>query len=225
MAIQFARCQYVSRSNGGNSVRKAAYNARESLKDERTGVLYYFKHKEDGYYHEVMLPEGANIKFKESAVLWNAVEQFEKRKNSQVCKEMVIALPDNKEVSNEVRIDLIKSFTEKHFVSKGVAVQLDIHQPHEDDKNWHAHLLITTRRFSKNGNTFHSHKARDLDPEIRNKHVVEADIWGKLWRDYQNEYFKEKGIDVRVDAIGVLPQEHLGPVRMRNNMNAALERA
>ncbi|KAB2836880.1 MAG: AAA family ATPase, partial [Caedimonadaceae bacterium] len=225
MAIQFARLEYVSRSTGGNACRKAAYNERTSLKCERTGELFYFEHKEDGIYHDVMLPEGAHEKFKSSKVLWNAVEHFERRSNSQLCKELVLALPDNPEISFEDRIELTRQFVEQNFVSKGVAVQMDIHAPHEGDKNWHAHLLVTTRRFSKDGMTFHTHKARDLDPEVRGGMIVEADLWGEIWRDLQNTYFKEKGLDLRVDAIGLVPQEHLGPVRMRHHMNDALQRA
>lgn len=225
MAIQFARLEYVSRSNGGNACRKAAYNERTSLKCERTGELFYFEHKEDGIYHDVMLPVGAHEKFKSSKVLWNAVEHFEKRSNSQLCKELVLALPDNPEITFEDRIELTRQFVEQNFVYKGVAVQMDIHAPHEGDKNWHAHLLVTTRRFSKDGMTFHTHKARDLDPEVRGGLVVEADLWGEIWKDLQNNYFKEKGLDLRVDAIGLVPQEHLGPVRMRHHMNDALQRA
>ncbi|KAB2834636.1 MAG: AAA family ATPase, partial [Caedimonadaceae bacterium] len=225
MAIQFARLEYVSRSTGGNACRKAAYNERTSLKCERTGELFYFEHKEDGIYHDVILPIGAHEKFKSSKVLWNAVEHFERRSNSQLCKELVLALPDNSEITFEDRIELTRQFVEQNFVSKGVAVQLDIHAPHEGDKNWHAHLLVTTRRFSKDGLTFHTHKARDLDPEVRGGLVVEADLWGEIWRDLQNTYFREKGLDLRVDAIGLVPQEHLGPVRMRHHMNDALQRA
>ena len=45
------------------------------------------------------------------------------------------------------------------------------------------------------------------------------------WRALQNAYFKEKGLDIAVDAIGILGQEHLGPVRMRKFMSEALARA
>ncbi len=41
----------------------------------------------------------------------------------------------------------------------------------------------------------------------------------------QNAYFEEKGYDLRVDPIGLVPQEHLGPVRMRHHLNEAVSRA
>lgn len=225
MAIQFARCEYVSRSTGGNACRKASYNQRETIRCGSTGELFSFKDHGGNVHHEILLPTGVDEKFKNSSVLWNEVERCEKRKDSQVQKEFVLALPDDKEVSLQDRIELSRRFINEHFVEKGLGVQLDIHEPHEDEKNWHAHLLVTTRRFSQDGLTFESTKARDLDPTIRKGFVVEADVWGELWRDAQNAYFEEKGYDLRVDPISILTQEHLGPVRMRHHMNEAIERS
>ncbi|MBA3814484.1 MAG: AAA family ATPase [Alphaproteobacteria bacterium] len=223
MAIQFARCEYVSRSTGGNACRKASYNQREEVRCERTGELFSFKERDGNVHHEILLPQGAAEKFKTSSSLWNEVEACERRINSQVAKEFVIALPDDTEVTLEDRIELTRRFG-KIFVERGVAVQLDVHSPHDSEKNWHAHLLVTTRRFSEDGLSL-GEKARDLDPVIRGGKVVEANIWGEIWRDLQNAYFEEKGYDLRVDPIGIIPQEHLGPVRMRHHMNEAIARS
>ncbi|QES96818.1 conjugal transfer protein TraA [Orientia tsutsugamushi] len=42
MAIQFARTEFLSRSKGGDSCRKAAYNARTIVKNEQTKIRYNF---------------------------------------------------------------------------------------------------------------------------------------------------------------------------------------
>lgn len=225
MAIQFARCQYVSRSSGGNACRKASYNQRDAIRCERTGELFSFKERGGNVHHEILLPEGAHEKFKNSSVLWNEVERCEKRKDSQLQKEFVIALPDDAQVTFEDRLELTRQFVNTHFVEKGLGVQLDIHEPEEEERNWHAHLLVTTRRFSADGLSFEKMKARDLDPTIKKGFVVEADVWGELWRDMQNTYFEEKGYDLRVDPIAIVSQEHLGPVRMRHHMNDAIARS
>ena len=63
---------------------------------------------------------------------------------------------------------MCQEFAREHFVSKGVAVQLNIHPPHDGgDVNWGAGLIcsITTRRIE--GEEFSRHKARDLNPEVR----------------------------------------------------------
>ena len=223
MAIQFARCQYVSRTTGGNACRKAAYNARERITCERTGEVFSFKHKTDSVYHDVLLPKGADKKFKDSTYLWNQAESMERRKDSQVCKELVIALPDDAEVTLDHKIELTRRFVNEHFVDKGVAAQVNIHRPHDGETNWHAHVLVTTRRFTKDGQAFERTKARDLDPQVRKGLVTEAEVWGNHWRDLQNKFFAEKGLDIKVDAIGIMPQDHLGPVRMRKHLSDAVE--
>ena len=222
MAIQFARARYISRSTGGSAVRSAAYNERTSITAERTGELFSFRHRDAPEHHEVLLPEGADPRFAGSAVLWNAAEAAEKRKDAQVAREIVLALPANAELTDEDRIGLARSFAQQHFVAKGLAVQLDVHRPHEGEgeserANWHAHLLITTRRLE--GERFSAKKARDLDPEVRRAGgravVADGEAWGALWRDHQNRYFQTHGLDCRVDPIATHAGQHIGPVRMR----------
>ena len=242
MAIAFARARYLSRASGGNAVRSAAYNAREAITAERTGELFHFRHRDAPEHHEVLLPEGADAQFADSAVLWNAAEAAERRKDAQVAREIVLALPADRVLSTEDRIELARSFAEQHFVSKGLAVQLDVHAPHKergegegayaegtggDHTNWHAHLLITTRRIE--GSQLAPKKARDLDPEVRRAGaralVTDAEAWGETWRAHQDRYFQEHGIALRVDATAAHPGEHIGPVRMRKVDSPAVARA
>ncbi len=180
VAIQFARARYISRSSGGSAVRSAAYNAREAIAAERTGELFSFRHRDAPEHHAVLLPEGAAERFAQSGVLWNAAEAAERRKDAQVAREIVLALPANAEISTEDRIALTRSFAAEHFVAQGLAVQLDVHAPHGAEEeseraNWHAHLLITTRRIEGNG--FAATKARDLDPGGAARRRAAAGSW------------------------------------------------
>ena len=223
MAIAFARLQYVKRSAGQNACHKAAYNGRTAITNERTGETYNYANKGDSAHHEILLPEGVNARFKDARVLWSEVEKRETRVNSQVAKEMVFALPDDACVSFAHKLEMVRQFVTLHFVDKGLAVQLDIHEPHEEtDHNWHAHVLMTTRRFTKSGEHL-GDKARDLDGEVRMGVLMEAQRWGELWKAFQNQYFKDHGIDLRVDENGIIAQAHLGPVRLRARAEAMME--
>jgi len=232
VAIQFARARYISRSSGGSAVRSAAYNGREAITAERTGEVFYFRHRDAPEHHEVLLPEGAPERFGRSGELWNAAEAAERRKDAQVAREIVLALPADQEVTTEDRVAMARSFAQEHFVSKGLAVQLDVHAPHgveaeSERANWHAHLLITTRRLDRDG--LNAKKARDLDPEVRQAggraRVADGAAWGELWRDHQDQYFREHGLEARVDRPATLSQEHIGPVRMRRTGAEIVERA
>jgi len=232
VAIAFARARYISRSSGGSAVRSAAYNGREEIAAERTGEVFYFRNRDAPEHHAVLLPNDTPERFGRAGELWNAAEAAERRKDAQVAREIVLALPANREVTPEDRVALVRSFAEEHFVSKGLAVQLDIHAPHgaeaeSERANWHAHLLITTRRIEPDG--FAAKKARDLDPEVRQAggraRVADGAAWGELWRDHQDRYFREHGLEARVDAVATHAQEHIGPVRMRRAGSEIVERA
>lgn len=278
MAIGYARVEFVKRSNGKTACAKAAYNSRTRIEFHGNCALdpetFDWTSKEPPSYHEVLLPTGANEKFKSPQVLWNIVEVKEKKYNSQVAIELLLALPDDKIISLEDRIHLSKTFVQTHFIDKGLAAQIDVHPPErrikitrdnreiglykemlgnvinekedcltvqfdskrtisfnpkeftgfiETENNWHAHVLITTRRFQKDGLDLEDTKARDLMPRICKGKVISGDDWGKLWTDHQNKFFQEKGLNLRVDTSGIEPQEHLGPVRMRGRAFDLLE--
>ena len=91
------------------------------------------------------------------------------------------------------------------------------------EQNWHAHLLATTRRFDENGVDFQKRKAYDMLPAVRKGRVISGPDWGKLWGSFQNDYFKQRGLSLRVDPNSIVPQEHLGPVRLRGRAFALME--
>ena len=216
MAIRFGRIQRVSRSSGKNACCKSAYNARDKITDKKTNVTYDFSDRGDNVYHNILLPSYVNLKFKNPSELMNAIEKSERKDNSQLVKEYVLALPDEDNVSLEIKKEMVYEFIHRNkWIEEGLGVQIDIHEPHEDERNWHAHLLVTTRRFLDTGLGFEMKKARDLDPQVRGgrtniyvKSNEEINI-GMLWAEVQNNIFKNHGLENRVDSIGINPQEHI----------------
>ncbi len=117
---------------------------------------------------------------------------------------------------------MARSFAQEHFVDNGLAVQFAVHGAGEDEENPHCHILISTRRLGADGFGL---KARDLHPEVCRGYVTEGELWGQLWERHQNRYFEKNGIGLKVDAIGIHPTEHLGPVRIRKPNTEIPERA
>jgi Ti-type conjugative transfer relaxase TraA len=230
MAIQFARVEIVGRASGGNACCKGAYNARTIVKDERTNITYNFSNRGDNVYHVMLLPDHADQKFKDIKVLMNEPERAERQKNSQLLRDIVLALPDDKELTLQDRINITHEIIEEMaWVKNGLAVQVDIHKPHDGEKNWHAHLLVTTRRFTEDGKELFNKKARDLNPEFRSSKygnfiIPEEDIIHERGKRIINRYFERLGLENRVDLISGNPSEHIGPVRMRSVLNEAVLR-
>lgn len=222
MAIGQARNEFVQRSQGQNICHKAAYIDRSQLEFEGTRFqdrkLYDYSSREAPLAKKIMLPEGADEKFLNPEILWNAAEKIEPQHNSQVGMELVIALPDDKVITEEDRIVLTEKFAQQ-FVDKGLAAHYAIHRPDDkEDHNWHAHILVPTRTFSQNGQELNHLKDRSLQKELASTR------WGEVWTKMQNDYFKEFGLDLRVDPKSLNPQEHLGAVRLRGNCLDMLER-
>ncbi len=240
MAIGYCRLEFVKRSLAKNVVLKASYCSRMKMYFE--GNVSVSPHTYDWSHiydkplsHTIFLPDYVDARFKDPEVLWNYVEKCEKRKDAQVGCEVLVALPDDFVISNEERIEMAESFAMKYFVSKGYGVQVNVHPPRPDKiqkgetedeeiqaKNFHAHILITSRHFAENGQRFSYWKSKDLLPEVRGKHHIAFNgiEWGKVWTQFQNEYFESKGLSLRVDQQSIIPQIHLGPVRLRGEMSS-----
>ncbi len=228
MAIPFARVENLQRSKGENACRTSAYISHDRVVFEGTKfqekAIYNFSNRSEVCFGGVFLPEGVNEKFRDPSVLWNAAEQAENRKNSQTAIHEVIALPDDIEVTDLDRQNLVIEYANKNYVRHGLGVQVAIHKELSEDgtyHNTHAHFLGTTRRFNKDGNSL-GEKARDLMPTIKKGLVIEKSERGDKWGDDQNLYFEEHGIPVRVDRNSIVPQIHLGPVRMRSKNSVGI---
>jgi hypothetical protein len=144
----------ITRSKGDKVVRVAAYAAREKLLDERYGQTHNFTKRRHELLHSTMLtPDFAPVWTRNRQDFWNAVEDAEKLKNSQLAIPYDIALPH--ELTLEQNIALITAYCQKEFVSRGLVVDLNLHQPDpdKDQRNIHAHILIPTRPIDENGFT------------------------------------------------------------------------
>ncbi|KJV51766.1 mobA/MobL family protein [Orientia tsutsugamushi str. Gilliam] len=84
----------------------------------------------------MLIPDYVNQDFKNIQTLMNEVERTETRENSKLLKDIVIALPDEKELNLEHRIELTHQIVDAmELVQNGLGVQIDIHKPHRGDKN------------------------------------------------------------------------------------------
>ncbi|MFO2744116.1 Ti-type conjugative transfer relaxase TraA [Legionella pneumophila serogroup 1] len=211
MAIAFAQVSIHSRAKGHSAIAASSYRSGAKLYDARTGITHDYSNRHDVIYSDILLPEGSSEAFSDREFLWNQAELAEKRCDAQVCKDIVLALP--KELDLVQQIELARRFAQTHFVDQGIPADLAIHDHH--DGNPHAHILITTRRLEKTG--FSKYKARDLNPAFAKGFIVEKDYWGEQWRDLQNEYFIEKNLDLTVDLNHIISERHHGKLKDQHN--------
>lgn len=210
VAIYHLSVKTISRAHGRSAVAAAAYRAAGLLLDARTGITHDFTRKSGVAATAIILPANAPEWAADRTQLWNAAEQAERRKNSTVAREFEIALPE--ELSPAERERLANDFTCELVERHRCAADIAIHAPGKgDDRNHHAHILLTTRRLSRDGL---GEKTRELDEKASGL-VTE---WRERWAELCNERLAAAGHAVRVDhrsleeqGINRLPTQHLGP--------------
>lgn len=158
MAIYYLHVKSFSRgagTRGSRATSGAAYRAGERIKDERTGAVYDHSRRTDVMHKEIILPSrfgqaaAHTIWARQRASLWNAAEHAEPRANARVAREFTVALPH--ELRHAQRVSLAQSFARELVERYSTAVDLALHAPRGDPRNFHAHLLMTTREITPEG--------------------------------------------------------------------------
>ncbi len=203
----------VSRASGRSVVAAAAYRLGARMEDHEYGELRDYTRRSGVSASFTLAPEHAPAWAHDPELLWNAAEAAETRKNSQLARECELALPAS--LDSPQREAIARTFAQDVVDRYGVAVTVAIHEPsrHGDDRNHHAHILMTTRRMEEDGL---GAKTRVLDDRKTGPGEV---LWMREHAaDLINAALTEAGIDERVDhrsfkdrGIDRDPTTHLGP--------------
>ena len=208
MAVYFLNLKTFGRSGGSSAASAAAYRAGERIHDERTGRTYDHSERQDVMHKEIVLPSrfaGEDMAWaRDRASLWNAAESAEVRKNARVAREYLVALPV--ELSPAQRVGLVRGFSQELSDRYGFAVDVAIHAPRDfpdsDPRNFHAHLLTTTREVKVEG--LGAKTTLDRNDSDRRKLGLEPAINELLhvrarWATVTNEALQEAHVAARID--------------------------
>lgn len=218
MAIYHFKVKIIQRSKGQNIIAAAAYRRAARLHDAESGRYFNYTHKPDVIHSALLIPKDApewivdlltdqqtvmENSHQGSENLWNIVTQGEKRKDSQLAREIEFALPI--ELDQEQNIALAKAYLEEQFVQRGMLADWSVHW---DVGNPHVHVLLTMREimpegFGKKVTAWHS------------KEMIHT--WRAQWAEYVNRHLQQQGIDRRIDhrsykeqGIDLVPGIHQG---------------
>lgn len=220
MAIFHLSTTPISRADGRSAVAAAAYRAGVELVDMRTGQLFDYTRKGGVLSSEIVMPGDTHAPEREA--LWNAAEGAEKRKDARVAREWRVALPA--ELSDRQRQELARELGKEIADRYGVAVDVSIHAPDRggDERNFHAHMLATTRQIDAAGNL-----GAKAAVELANKDRAKAGIAGTTqaeiidirarWSELANQALERAGYADRIDhrshaaqGIELTPTKHIG---------------
>ena len=189
MAIYHFSVKNVSRADGRSAVAAAAYRSGEKLIDERQGKEQDYTRKTGVELKKIYAPEHTNPELLDRNQLWNKVEKVESRKNSQLAREFEIAFPQ--ELNQEQRQKMLDELCQKIVERHGVVVDAAIHAPHtasgSDQRNYHAHILLTTRSINERGEL--GNKTREFNDH--GKQQVEH--WREQFAELCNHHLEQVG--------------------------------
>ena len=207
MAMFRLQIRPVSRSAGRRATAAAAYRAGERLRDERSGELLNFSRRRDVLHTEIFLPgqmatAAPPAWARNRERLWNTAEHAEKRHNAKTAREYEVSLPP--ELSAEQRIALARAYSKEIAERYKVVVDLAVHAPRagSDPRNFHAHLLTTTREVTPAG--LGAKTGIDMTPLERRRrelpdHRQEYLSLRERWAELTNLALREANLSVRVD--------------------------
>lgn len=205
MAFFHLQITAIGRSAGRRATAAAAYRSGERLRDERSGKVYNYARR-DVLHSEIFLPAhlggAADAWAASREKLWNAAEHAEKQSNSRVAREYQVALPH--ELTAAQRLTLARTFAREIAERYRVAVDLAVHAPRAggDPRNFHAHLLATTREVKPAGlgaktglDRFHPHGWRSALAEGRQEFLILRERWATR----VNEALREANLTIGVE--------------------------
>ena len=147
MSMYHCHISYVSRAKGSSAVATASYITGQRLRCERTGELYDYGRKQRVVDVATYLPAHAPSEWSDPAQLFNAIENFDSRKNSRVARKIEVALP------REFDLELQKKVTAEfcsQLTKRGYACTCALHTD-KDNNNPHAHILVANRKINNKG--------------------------------------------------------------------------
>ncbi|WP_404406871.1 Ti-type conjugative transfer relaxase TraA [Pelagibacterium halotolerans] len=234
MAITHFTPQIISRGEGRSAVAAAAYRHCAKMENEREGRVVDFSRKPGMVHDEFVLPPDAPEWVRSliadrsvadaSGAFWNKVEAFETRKDAQLAKEFILALP--RELTTEQNVVLMREFVSEHLVTRGLVADWVYH---DAPGNPHVHLMTTLRPLTEKG--FGGKKVPVLGEDgqpVRSKSgQIVYKLWAgdkadflalrEAWYAAQNKHLERNGHDIRVDGrsyaergIELEPTTHIG---------------
>ncbi|MDR1891487.1 MAG: MobA/MobL family protein [Oscillospiraceae bacterium] len=208
MAIYHLSIKIITRGKGKSAVAAAAYRAAELIRSEYDGKTNDYTRKGGVVHTEILLPEHAPPEYADRCVLWNAVEKIEKQKNSQLSREIEIALPA--ELSTEQNISLARRYAKEQFVSAGMCADVCVHD--KGDGNPHAHIMLTMRPIREDGAwgakvvKIDKKRTETTDWNGRDK----AEQWRRAWAAYANTALHIAGVQTEDNILDHRSYERQG---------------
>lgn len=182
-------------------------------------------------------------------IVWDAVDKVEKRKDAQLCQELIISLQH--ELSLEENIKNLKTLLNNNFTKKGFLVDVCVHNSKEnrnENENLHAHVIFSQRTINnvslvpdltpemvkagfnpenipmKVSSVEFGKKVRDQEFYTNGVKVDQISDLREQWAELCNNSFREANIDAEISAKSLVEQRKIALEKGDLQLAAELDR-
>lgn len=216
MALYRLEVKILGRSAGHSAIAAAAYRSGNKIFDERNEKTHDYTRKTGVKNSLILAPAGSPDWVFDRERLWNEVEKSEKRKDAQLAREVIVALP--RELNETARLKLLNDFVSNEFVAKGMIADVSYHNPKAGDggENPHAHIMLTMRDITLEGfqkkNRSWNTAVFTKDDYIRDKSQLVG--LRATWADYVNNALASSGNSSTVSHLSNTAQGNQAPLHI-----------
>ena len=177
------------KSGNGNICASVSYRTGEKLLSHDDKILKHPHRNKNDIEHTEILNWN-----KSRQDLWNSAEIKDNRKNSNLGREILVAVP--KELDLSKRIQLVREYSQKISERYKVAIDISLHKEKKGNGNFHAHILMTTREIDENGEL--GKKTRVLDDKKTGSKEFK---WiREIWAETANTHLEKIGSEKKISA-------------------------
>lgn len=182
-------------------------------------------------------------------IVWDAVDKVEKRKDAQLCQELIISLQH--ELSLEENIKNLKTLLNNNFTKKGFLVDVCVHNSKEngnENENLHAHVIFSQRTINnvslipdltpemvktgfnpenipmKVADVEFGKKVRDQEFYTNGVKVDQISDLREQWANLCNNSFKLANVDAEISAKSLVEQRKIALEKGNFQLAAELDR-
>lgn len=201
MATYFNNVRVITRGKGNSIASSIAYIRGERIYDKYLGEWHNNSLRTDVLHKEVFLPPSAPLDYLNPQRLVDALNDSERRIDSQMARSIILALPNEIDITRQIK--LVREFISQHFIANNMCAIFAIHSRRKESKssytttdirtdNPHAHIIAPIRQIGANGFYHTKLNTRQFNTK---KYLYSM---RKSWADIQNREYKRMGLPLRV---------------------------
>ncbi len=120
----------ISRGRERSVASSLSYIRGERIYDKYLGEWHDNSRRTDVLHKEIYLPPSVPLDYQDPQKLADALNDFERRIDSQMARSIILALPNEMDVTQQIK--LVREFIDQYFIANNMCAAFAIHSGRKD---------------------------------------------------------------------------------------------